>query len=108
MHVIVECFTCFNTDLELKENHLSNGSHLEFMFTLLVDFPAAAAPKAVPASPCCMCNCRGTLQAILREMRAMRRLMQITKGQTLIPHVPAVNNGRRKGRKSNVTVIFWP
>lgn len=74
--------------------------------TLLVNFPAAAEPKAEPASPCCMCNCKGTLQAILREMRTMRRLMQITKGQTLIPRVPSVNNGWRKSRKSNVTVIF--
>lgn len=78
------------------------------MFTLLVDFPAVAAPKAVTAPPCCMCNCKGTLQAILREMRSMRRLMQITKGQTPTPHVPSVSNGWRKSGKSNVTVIFWP
>ncbi|KAM4553308.1 BEN domain-containing protein 7 [Fundulus diaphanus] len=30
--------------------------------------------------PCCMCNCKGTLQAILHELRAMRRLMQTQKG----------------------------
>eukprot|EP00066_Takifugu_rubripes_P016006 XP_011605272.1 PREDICTED: BEN domain-containing protein 7 [Takifugu rubripes] len=29
----------------------------------------------VHEAPCCMCNCKGTLQAILREMRVMRRLM---------------------------------
>lgn len=28
-----------------------------------------------------MCNCKGTLQAILREMRVMRRLMMTQKGQ---------------------------
>ncbi|XP_036962909.1 BEN domain-containing protein 7 isoform X3 [Acanthopagrus latus] len=36
-------------------------------------------PPAVPEAPCCMCNCKGTLQAILQEMRAMRRLMQTQK-----------------------------
>ncbi|CAG11362.1 unnamed protein product, partial [Tetraodon nigroviridis] len=29
--------------------------------------------------PCCMCNCKSTLQAILREMRTMRRLMMTQK-----------------------------
>nr|XP_046251379.1 BEN domain-containing protein 7 isoform X2 [Scatophagus argus] len=38
-----------------------------------------AVPPAVPETPCCMCNCKGTLQAILQEMRAMRRLMQTQK-----------------------------
>lgn len=45
------------------------------------DSPADVVPPAVPEPPCCMCNCKGTLQAILREMRAMRRLMQTQKGQ---------------------------
>ncbi|XP_076589576.1 BEN domain-containing protein 7 isoform X1 [Chaetodon auriga] len=40
---------------------------------------ADAVPPAVPEPPCCMCNCKGTLQAILQEMRAMRRLMQTQK-----------------------------
>ncbi|XP_047205204.1 BEN domain-containing protein 7 isoform X2 [Girardinichthys multiradiatus] len=35
---------------------------------------------AVPETPCCMCNCKDTLQAILHELRAMRRLMQTQKG----------------------------
>ncbi|XP_044048842.1 BEN domain-containing protein 7 isoform X1 [Siniperca chuatsi] len=34
---------------------------------------------AVPETSCCMCNCKGTLQAILQELRAMRRLMQTQK-----------------------------
>uniref|UniRef100_A0A3B4UTK6 Si:ch211-220f12.4 n=1 Tax=Seriola dumerili TaxID=41447 RepID=A0A3B4UTK6_SERDU len=38
-------------------------------------------PPAVPEAPCCMCNCKGTLQAILQELRAMRRMMQTQKGQ---------------------------
>ncbi|XP_030588261.1 BEN domain-containing protein 7 [Archocentrus centrarchus] len=36
-------------------------------------------PPPVPETPCCMCNCKGTLQAILQELRAMRRLMQTQK-----------------------------
>ncbi|XP_041110570.1 BEN domain-containing protein 7 [Polyodon spathula] len=34
-----------------------------------------------PAGPnCCMCNCKTTMQAILQELRAMRKLMQTQKG----------------------------
>ncbi|KAF7224624.1 BEN domain-containing protein 7 isoform X1 [Nothobranchius furzeri] len=36
-------------------------------------------PPAVPEIPCCMCNCKDTLEAILQELRAMRRLMQTQK-----------------------------
>lgn len=45
------------------------------------DFPSDVVPTAVPETPCCMCNCKGTLQAILQELRVMRRLMQTQKGQ---------------------------
>ncbi|XP_010764754.1 BEN domain-containing protein 7 [Notothenia coriiceps] len=41
---------------------------------------ADVIPPAAPETPCCKCNCKGTLQAILQEMRAMRRLMQTQKG----------------------------
>ncbi|KAG8012581.1 BEN domain-containing protein 7 [Nibea albiflora] len=40
---------------------------------------ADVVPPAASEPPCCMCNCKGTLQAILQEMRAMRRLMQSQK-----------------------------
>ncbi|XP_059191703.1 BEN domain-containing protein 7 [Centropristis striata] len=40
---------------------------------------ADVVPPAVLEAPCCMCNCKGTLQAILQELRAMRRLMQTQK-----------------------------
>uniref|UniRef100_A0A3B3WMC2 BEN domain-containing protein n=1 Tax=Poecilia mexicana TaxID=48701 RepID=A0A3B3WMC2_9TELE len=43
--------------------------------------PNGQLRPAVPEIPCCMCNCKGTLQAILHELRAMRRLMQTQKGQ---------------------------
>nr|XP_020513431.1 BEN domain-containing protein 7 [Labrus bergylta] len=36
-------------------------------------------PPAEPDTPCCMCNCKGTLQAILQELCAMRKLMQNQK-----------------------------
>ncbi|KAM4618281.1 BEN domain-containing protein 7 [Polymixia lowei] len=36
-------------------------------------------PPVAPGAPCCMCNCKGTLQAILQELHAMRRLMQTQK-----------------------------
>uniref|UniRef100_A0A665UC77 Si:ch211-220f12.4 n=1 Tax=Echeneis naucrates TaxID=173247 RepID=A0A665UC77_ECHNA len=62
-------------------------------------------------SPCCMCNCKGTLQAILQELRAMRRIMQTQKGQrtnfhrqeqTVSPCQPRLSPGpapRRRPRK---------
>uniref|UniRef100_A0A8C7XI23 Si:ch211-220f12.4 n=1 Tax=Oryzias sinensis TaxID=183150 RepID=A0A8C7XI23_9TELE len=34
---------------------------------------------AVQETSCCMCNCTGTLEAILQELRAMRKLMQTQK-----------------------------
>uniref|UniRef100_A0A3P9JD20 Si:ch211-220f12.4 n=1 Tax=Oryzias latipes TaxID=8090 RepID=A0A3P9JD20_ORYLA len=37
------------------------------------------AQPAVQETSCCMCNCTGTLEAILQELRAMRRLMQTQK-----------------------------
>ncbi|KAM7396583.1 hypothetical protein PAMP_019616 [Pampus punctatissimus] len=40
---------------------------------------ADIVPVAVPETPCCMCNCKGALQAILQELRTMRRLMQTQK-----------------------------
>uniref|UniRef100_A0A096M6Q5 BEN domain containing 7 n=1 Tax=Poecilia formosa TaxID=48698 RepID=A0A096M6Q5_POEFO len=59
---------------------------------------------AVPEIPCCMCNCKGTLQAILHELRAMRRLMQTQKGQqnmciSLKPHVSLSSSPRRISQK---------
>uniref|UniRef100_A0A665UDX7 Si:ch211-220f12.4 n=1 Tax=Echeneis naucrates TaxID=173247 RepID=A0A665UDX7_ECHNA len=68
-------------------------------------------PSAMPEAPCCMCNCKGTLQAILQELRAMRRIMQTQKGQrtnfhrqeqTVSPCQPRLSPGpapRRRPRK---------
>ncbi|XP_071357576.1 BEN domain-containing protein 7 isoform X3 [Trachinotus anak] len=56
-------------------------------------------PPAVPETPCCMCNCKGTLQAILQELRAMRRMMQTQKAslerqeQTASPCQPRLSPG---------------
>lgn len=49
--------------------------------TSKTDVPTDSALPAVPEVPCCMCDCKSTLQAILREMRTMRRLMMAQKGQ---------------------------
>ncbi|XP_069558147.1 BEN domain-containing protein 7 [Brachyistius frenatus] len=46
-------------------------------------------PPAVPETPCCMCNCKGTLQAILLELRAMRKLMQTQKASLERPDQPS-------------------
>ncbi|XP_075946127.1 BEN domain-containing protein 7 [Anarhichas minor] len=40
---------------------------------------ADVVPPAATEAPCCMCNCKGTLQSILQELRAMRRLMHTQK-----------------------------
>ncbi|XP_069385393.1 BEN domain-containing protein 7 isoform X2 [Paralichthys olivaceus] len=65
-------------------------------------------PPAASETPCCMCNCKGTLQAILQELRAMRRLMQAQKvslerqEQTASPCQPRLGPGptpRRRPRK---------
>ncbi|KAJ8245466.1 hypothetical protein GJAV_G00271050 [Gymnothorax javanicus] len=40
----------------------------------------AAPPMTAAVEPsCCMCNCKTTLQAILQELRTMRKLMQTQK-----------------------------
>ena len=36
-------------------------------------------------SNCCTCNCQSTLQAILQELRTMRKLMQIQAGMQIRP-----------------------
>ncbi|XP_051952794.1 BEN domain-containing protein 7-like isoform X2 [Xyrauchen texanus] len=41
--------------------------------------PPASAAMATE-SGCCMCNCKSTLQAILLELRAMRKLIQTQRG----------------------------
>ncbi|XP_062245669.1 BEN domain-containing protein 7 [Platichthys flesus] len=65
-------------------------------------------PPAASEAPCCLCNCKGTLQAILQELRAMRRLMQAQKAtlerqeQTASPCQPRLGPGpapRRRPRK---------
>uniref|UniRef100_A0A3B4AVL6 Uncharacterized protein n=1 Tax=Periophthalmus magnuspinnatus TaxID=409849 RepID=A0A3B4AVL6_9GOBI len=37
-------------------------------------------PQSAEA-PCCMCNCKDTLQAILQELQVMRKMMQAEKGK---------------------------
>lgn len=40
-------------------------------------------------SNCCTCNCQSTLQAILQELKAMRKLMQIQAGTEIRPRMEA-------------------
>lgn len=70
-----------NTHIPLSESE--KRSLCTQSLTDKTDFPADSAPPAVPEVPCCMCDCKSTLQAILREMRTMRRLMMTQKGQWL-------------------------
>ncbi|XP_070764159.1 BEN domain-containing protein 7 [Enoplosus armatus] len=66
---------------------------------------ADVVPPAVPETPCCMCNCKGTLQAILQELRAMRRLMQTQKAslerqeQAASPCQPRLGPGPAPSRR---------
>ncbi|KAL6106895.1 bend7 [Pungitius sinensis] len=50
-------------------------------------------PCDTTEAPCCMCNCKGTLQAILQELRAMRRLMHTQKA-SLERHGGAASSGQ--------------
>uniref|UniRef100_A0A673AC33 Si:ch211-220f12.4 n=1 Tax=Sphaeramia orbicularis TaxID=375764 RepID=A0A673AC33_9TELE len=53
------------------------------------------------SNPCCMCNCKGTLQAILQELRVMRKLMQTQKVSPCQPRLgpgPAPCRRPRKRR----------
>ncbi|KAG5273221.1 hypothetical protein AALO_G00148980 [Alosa alosa] len=73
-------------------NHLTSGqygtrSKTQKMLNLTKDLSNTndmALPQTSVASTekpsCCMCNCKNTLQAILLELRSMRKLMQIQKG----------------------------
>ncbi|KAG7217422.1 hypothetical protein INR49_021589 [Caranx melampygus] len=83
---------------------LNNAKHL----IKVNEANADVVPPAVPDPPCCMCNCKGTLQAILQELRAMRRMMQTQRAslerqeQTASPCQPRLGPGatpRRRPRK---------
>ncbi|XP_054632222.1 BEN domain-containing protein 7 isoform X2 [Dunckerocampus dactyliophorus] len=51
------------------------------------------AHDVVPGAPCCVCNCKGTLQAILQELRTMRRLMQAQRVSSDQPCQPRLGPG---------------
>lgn len=49
------------------------------------DVALPPAPAAMATEPsCCMCNCKSTLQAILLELRTMRKLIQTQRGKSYI------------------------
>ncbi|XP_059420414.1 BEN domain-containing protein 7-like isoform X1 [Carassius carassius] len=61
-------------------NHLkTNGG--DFITVPSEDMALPPAPAAMATEPsCCMCNCKSTLQAILLELRTMRKLIQTQRG----------------------------
>ncbi|XP_067090211.1 BEN domain-containing protein 7 [Osmerus mordax] len=62
-------------------------------------------PPVDVEAPCCMCNCKSTLEAILQELHGMRRLMQMQRGsqdqqQSISPCPPCPGpSQRRRPRK---------
>ncbi|XP_030646319.1 BEN domain-containing protein 7 [Chanos chanos] len=63
------------------------------------DMPSPPTPVAmVTEPPCCMCNCKSTLQAILLELRTVRKLLQTNRG-VQEKQVAQVNTGNSRCRK---------
>uniref|UniRef100_A0A3Q2E314 BEN domain containing 7 n=1 Tax=Cyprinodon variegatus TaxID=28743 RepID=A0A3Q2E314_CYPVA len=60
-------------------------------------------PVATKEIPCCMCNCKGTLQAILHELRAMRRIMQ--KAKSFQSYISLGSASCRKAQKRKVAPL---
>ncbi|XP_055078432.1 BEN domain-containing protein 7 [Periophthalmus magnuspinnatus] len=55
------------------------GLHCVKDMTKALEVNADTRPQSAEA-PCCMCNCKDTLQAILQELQVMRKMMQAEKG----------------------------
>ncbi|XP_063053887.1 BEN domain-containing protein 7 [Engraulis encrasicolus] len=78
-------------NMSLSSGQYSTRSKTQKMLNQTKDLSTnanACSEMAVPQPPvvsavkstCCTCNCKGTLQAILLELRTMRKLMQTQKG----------------------------
>ena len=72
----------------------------------MTGFVSDALPLAVQETPCCMCNCKGTLQAILHELRAMRRLMQTQKGQKMQPNTKCERETEMRGGEIKYSIFL--
>ncbi|KAK2894518.1 hypothetical protein QQF64_012618 [Cirrhinus molitorella] len=82
------------------------------------DMALPPAPAAMATEPsCCMCNCKSTLQAILLELRTMRKLIQTQKGSQDKQGSPVslssrTSISRRRSRKRRpghrVTILATP
>ncbi|XP_052007811.1 BEN domain-containing protein 7 isoform X2 [Xyrauchen texanus] len=107
----------------LPLEHGQNGTHSKNQRVLnhskAYDTALPAAPAAMATEPsCCMCNCKSTLQAILLELRTMRKLIQTQRGtqDKQGSHVPISASrssiSRRRSRKRRpghrVTVLTTP
>ncbi|XP_073706710.1 BEN domain-containing protein 7 [Garra rufa] len=82
------------------------------------DMALPPAPAAMATEPsCCMCNCKSTLQAILLELRTMRKLIQTQRGSqdkqgSQVSLSSRASISRRRSRKRRpghrVTVLATP
>ncbi|KAF4101184.1 BEN domain-containing protein 7 isoform X2 [Onychostoma macrolepis] len=82
------------------------------------DMALPPAPAAMATEPsCCMCNCKSTLQAILLELRTMRKLIQTPRGSqdkqgSQVSLSSRTSISRRRSRKRRpghrVTVLTTP
>ncbi|XP_026142929.1 BEN domain-containing protein 7 isoform X2 [Carassius auratus] len=82
------------------------------------DMALPPAPAAMATEPsCCMCNCKSTLQAILLELRTMRKLIQTQRGsqdkqgsQVLLSSRTSISRRRSRKRRPGhrVTVLTIP
>uniref|UniRef100_A0A8C1ML39 Si:ch211-220f12.4 n=1 Tax=Cyprinus carpio TaxID=7962 RepID=A0A8C1ML39_CYPCA len=82
------------------------------------DMALPPAPAAMATEPsCCMCNCKSTLQAILLELRTMRKLIQTQRGsqdkqgsQVSLSSRTSISRRRTRKRRPGhrVTVLATP
>ncbi|XP_016099590.1 BEN domain-containing protein 7 isoform X1 [Sinocyclocheilus grahami] len=82
------------------------------------DMALPPAPAAMATEPsCCMCNCKSTLQAILLELRTMRKLFQSQRGcqdkqgsQVSLSSRTSISKRRSRKRRPGhrVTVLTTP
>uniref|UniRef100_A0A8C3A2V6 Si:ch211-220f12.4 n=1 Tax=Cyclopterus lumpus TaxID=8103 RepID=A0A8C3A2V6_CYCLU len=87
-----------STSIPNADNHLPTPYGL----------PADVDPPAVTEAPCCMCNCKGTLQAILQELRAMRRLMHTQKGKWMSTNTHILTRRAALGPLAALPLIVAP
>ncbi|KAL6478875.1 hypothetical protein MHYP_G00123080 [Metynnis hypsauchen] len=74
---------CWSTGAPMSQSQYDTRSKTQKMLnkSKSKNLARPPVPAAMPnESSCCMCNCKSTLQAILLELRTMRKLMQTQRG----------------------------